>query len=772
MYAPQPATYTMPMANAGSMTFSKPALNAVYAPAAQKHSFVAPPAAPVQMSSFVAHPGTAMTSSTVARPAAAPKPATGGDALTKHSTKVFNEAMMGKYCGPRVVSIFREAVVTGAELDDMTKAAVAKGMFAWARENGAISFAHWFFPCRMGSGAVGGSLGAFKEDTFIDLVWSSDATIKPFEATFPPERLFCGETDGSSFPNGGLRATHTAAAFTMWDRSSPVFILDNVMRIPCCFVTHYGKCIDLKTPLLRSSDAVSREGIRLLKNMGLQGPKARNAKAVHSYVGWEQEFFVIPADLYKKRPDLVNCGRTLFGQLPTRNQQMDLNYFGPIPQTVGTLLNIVEAKMMEIGVPMAVKHNEVAPAQHEMSPIFCVASASCDNNVIFMEICTQEAQKLGLVVLFHEKPFAGINGNGKHNNWSVGTDTGINWFYPGKNDEERQCFVTGVAALAWGLMEYNELVRVSVAHAGNDHRLGAQEAPPAIVSLYPGTGFEAHVDNIIQGGSLLDYQANKQKADPGCCAAEPIDTNCEDRNRTAPFPFCGNRFEFRAVGSSQNCAFPTSICNTIWAAGAAHISSYIESGMSLRDAVANTFNESRAVIFTGNGYSADWPVEAAQRGLPNLTTTPLAIAAFQSEKCMQVLTGMGIFDQDEFHAVAENMYENYNTTLHVEAQTMLAMVSKDICPALAKDLATYKDAPQLAGERPTLYPQIMAEADKLKQLVGRCPEGLDAEAAYLCDVIKPQMAELRKMVDAAEGVMESGLYPYPSYEQILYSHHF
>eukprot|EP00931_Biecheleriopsis_adriatica_P082193 TRINITY_DN5560_c0_g1_i1.p1 TRINITY_DN5560_c0_g1~~TRINITY_DN5560_c0_g1_i1.p1 ORF type:complete len:836 (+),score=171.30 TRINITY_DN5560_c0_g1_i1:40-2508(+) len=744
-----------------------PAVAAPRAPDAATTA-VAPPKEPDAATTTVAAPKAPDAEPTAVAPPKAPAP----DALTRHSTKVFNEAMMTKYCGACVVTIFKEAVVTGAVLDEETKAAVAKGMFTWARENGATSFAHWFFPCRMGGGAVGGTLGAYKVDTLIDLTWSSDATIKPFEATFPPDRLFCGETDGSSFPNGGLRATHTAAAFTMWDRSSPVFILDDVMRIPCCFVTHYGKCIDLKTPLLRSCDAVSHEGIRLLRNMGLQGPKARNAKSVLSYVGWEQEFFVISAELYKKRPDLVNCGRTLFGQLPQRNQQMDLNYFGPIPVTVKKLLDTVEAKMLEIGVPMAVKHNEVAPGQHEMSPIFCVASASCDSNVIFQEICTQEAQKLGLVVLFHEKPFAGINGNGKHNNWSVGTDTGINWFYPGKNDEDRLCFVTGVAALAWGLMEYNELVRVSVAHAGNDHRLGAQEAPPAIVSLYPGTGFEAHVDNIIKGGNLLGYKANKQKADPGCCAAEPIDTNVEDRNRTAPFPFCGNRFEFRAVGSSQNCSFPTAICNTVWAAGAAHISSKIESGISLRDAVAATFHECRSVIFTGNGYSAEWPVEAARRGLPNLNTTPLAIRGYRSKKSQMALSAMRIFDAEEFEALAETMYENYNTTLTVEVETMLAMVSKDICPALAKDLATYKNAPYLAGERRSLYPQVAAQADKLKKAMESMPEGLDAHAVYLCDVIKPEMAELRKLVDQAEGLMESGLYPYPTYEQILYSHHF
>jgi len=556
----------------------------------------------------------------------------------------------------------------------------------------------------------------------------------------------------------------------MWDRSSPVFILNGVMRIPCCFVTHYGKCIDLKTPLLRSCDAVTTQGLRLLKNMKLTGLKATTAKCMYSYLGWEHEFFIVDANLYKNRPDLLNCGRTLFGALPTRNQQMDLNYFGPIPNRCERLIKTVEAKMLEIGVPMAVRHNEVAPAQHEMSPIFCQSSASADNNIVFMEMMTSEAQKLGLAVLFHEKPFAGINGNGKHNNWSVGTDTGINFFYPGKNDDERLCFTTGVAALAWGLKEYNDLVRVSVAHAGNDHRLGAQEAPPAIISLYPGVGFEAHVDNIIKGGELLGYKANKQKASPGCLAAEAIDTNVEDRNRTAPFPFCGNRFEFRAVGSSQNCSFPTAVCNTIWAAGASRISEQIEKGTSLRDAVANTLKEARSVIFTGNGYSEEWPVEAAKRGLSNLRTTPEAIKAFQGEKCRKALTSMKIFAEDECDAMAESMYENYNTTLKVECQTMLNMVSSGFCPAFAADLQLYTAAPELAGDRKTIYQQVLTDAKNLKAAFDKCPHDLEEEAKYLCNTIKPQMVNLRKMVDTAEPLM--GKYPFPTYEQLLYSHHF
>jgi len=694
------------------------------------------------------------------------------DSLQNASSQVFNERQMQKYCGGDVLNEFKESILAGGELPDGTKKAIADGMFKWAREQGASSFAHWFFPCRMGSGAPGGALGAYKMDTFVDIVWSSDAVIKPFEVCFPPERLFISETDGSSFPNGGLRQTHTAAAFTSWDRSSPVFILDGVMRIPACFVTHYGKCIDLKTPLLRSSDAVAREGVRLLKNMKLAGDKATKARTVLSYVGWEQEFFVIPAAGFKKRPDLMNTGRTLFGCLPPRNQQMDQQYFGPIPVKVKRLLEIVERKMLDIGVPMACKHNEVAPGQHEMCPIFCLASASCDNNVIFMEICTMEAAKLGLVVLFHEKPFSGINGSGKHNNWSVGTDTGINFFYPGKDDDERLCFTTGIAALAYGLKTYNELVRVSVAHAGNDHRLGAQEAPPAIISLYPGVGFEEHVDKIIKGGELLDYKAAKGKASPGANSCEAIETNVEDRNRTAPFPFCSNRFEFRAVGSSQNCALPTAICNTIWAAGADYISKQVEGGKSLRDTVAATFKESREVIFTGNGYSAEWPVEAKKRGLPNLNTTPMAIKAFTEKKSQEALVSMKVFSADECEALAETMYENYNSTLLIEVETMIVMVDTGFVPAFARDLTEFKDSPELAGERATLYPKVIDETKKLKDMIGKLPEGGHKEAEYFCNTVKPQMNEVRKLVDQAEKIMEKGLYPYPTYENLLYSHHF
>jgi len=694
--------------------------------------------------------------------ASAPK-----DELTEVSSAVFDDKTMKANLSGAVYSRFKECLVTGAPTTEADMQAIAEAMFTWARKLGAVSFAHWFFPMRGGGGGVGGTVGAYKMDTLIDLEWSSPEASKPFHATLPYERLFFGETDGSSFPNGGLRATHTAAAFTSWDRSSPCFVMDKVLRIPASFVTHLGACIDDKTPLLRSNDAVNKQGLRLLKAIGI----GTDAKAIHSFLGWEQEFFVIKAEHYLARPDLVNCGRTLFGALPPRNQQADLNYFAPVPSSVSKLLFNIQAKMLELGVPMAVMHNEVAPAQHEMSPIYCQATFSSDNNVLFMEVSTTEAEKLGLAVLFHEKPFAGINGSGKHNNWSIGTDTGLNFFYPGKTDPARELFVTGIACLSYGLKEHNELVRCSVATAGNDHRLGAQEAPPAIISLYPGTGFEAHVDSIIAGGPLLGYKAEKKLADPKASAAQGAPCGVEDRNRTAPFPFCGNRFEFRAVGSSQNCSFPIAMVNTIMASGMAKLASLIEGGMSHRDAVAQLFKENRSVIFTGNGYSAEWPEEAKKRGLPNLNTTPLAAATFNSDKAKEVFSAMGIFSAEECDARQEVMYENYNTMLSIEVQTMVQMVQTGILPACAKDLAKYKDAPSLKGDRETIYSGIKTETDKLKDVFGKKPHELVAEATYLCDTVKPQMAAVRALVDQAEGLLETGLYPYPAYEELIYSHH-
>jgi len=687
--------------------------------------------------------------------------------LANMSTHVFDDSTMKAALPPAVYDRFKDCVRSGSPTPEEDQQVIADAVFNWSKDLGAVGFAHWFFPMRGGGGATGGALGALKQDTFVDLDWSSSEGNRPFGATFPAERIFVGETDGSSFPNGGLRATHTAAAFTTWDRTSPMFVYDKILRIPCAFVTQKGDSIDEKTILLRSADAVNREGMRLLKNISLDG----EATCIHSYLGWEQEFFVVSADLYQARPDLVNCGRTLLGAPSTRNQQGDLNYFAPVPSSVETLLDNIRAEMLKMGCAMCVAHNEVAPGQHEMSPIFCVANASADYNVLFMEVAQREATKLGLAVLFHEKPFAGINGSGKHCNWSIGTDTGKNFFYPGKSDSDRELFVTGVACLATGLAEHNELIRCAVAAAGNDHRLGAQEAPPAIMSLYPGPGFEKHVDAIIAGAPLLGYKAEKQLADLRTRSAMPVPTNVEDRNRTAPFPFCGNRFEFRAVGSSQNCAFPVAMCNTIMAAGMSELSGLIEGGMSHRDAVAQMLARARPVIFTGNGYAQEWQVEAAKRGLPNLRTTVDAARAFNSAKNKAVFSALDVLSEDEADARVEVMLEAYNTALAIEANTLLNMVNTGILPACAKDLASYAAAPSLAGDRASCYESIKAETDKLAKQLESMPSGLAEEAQYLSDVIKPQMLVIRALADKAEGLMEKGLYPYPTYEELVYSHH-
>jgi len=427
--------------------------------------------------------------------------------------------------------------------------------------------------------------------------------------------------------------------------------------------------------------------------------------------------------------------------------------------------------MLKMGCPMSVAHNEVAPGQHEMSPIYCVANASSDYNVLFMEVANREAAKEGLAILFHEKPFAGINGSGKHSNWSIGTDTGLNFFHPGKNDKERELFVTGVACLTAGLNAHNELMRCAVACSGNDFRLGAQEAPPAIMSLYPGPHFEEHVENIVKGGPLLGYVARKAMADVGSRSAMPAPTNAEDRNRTAPFPWCGNRFEFRAVGSSQNCSFPVAITNTIMASGMSKLSKLIEGGSSHRDAVAALFLEAKHVIFTGNGYGEEWPIEAAKRNLPNLKNTPQAVATFNSDANKAIFKELKILSEEETDARAEVMYENYNTCCMIEAETFVSMVETGINPAMAADLATYEAAPFLAGNRTEVYMTVVKETNKLKDVMTKIPEGLAAEANYIADVVLVQMTKARAAVDEAEGLIDAKLYPYPTYEQMVYAHH-
>jgi len=673
---------------------------------------------------------------------------------------------MLQYCGAPVTGRFKNSLTTGEPTPAADQTAIEAGLFAFATANGAASYAHWFFPVRTGSGVMGSTAG-MKHDTFIDLDWGSDNIVPPMVVKMPKGRLFNGETDGSSFPNGGMRVTHQAAAFTSWDRGSPPFVHDKTLYIPCCFVTHYGKALDDKTPLLRAQDAVNTQGLRLLKNIGGYD----DVSQVVSYLGWEQEFFVISKESYLKRPDLRACGRTVMGAPPTRGQQMDLNYFAGMPKTVKDFMDELHEVSLKLGCPMSVYHNEVAPAQHEYSPIFRLTNISSDSNQIIMQISVELAAKHGLVILFHEKPFAGINGSGKHNNWSIGTNKGTNFFSPGKDEKQATLFTTALACLTYACNEHNVILRNSVAHAGNDWRLGAQEAPPAIISLYPGTTFEAHMEAVIAGGELGLLKLGGGLVETGSKSTNPVTTGLEDRNRTAPFPFCGNRFEFRAPGSSQNCGFPMAMVNTAFADGMCVLNDALESGTPLRDAVANMFKEHKRVVFCGNGYSAEWPIEAAKRGLPNLKDSVEAAKEFATPKNIAVFEKMGVFTAEEVHARAECMFENYATILQVEATTLIEMVRTGVEPAVAQDLAIYPAGSVTATKREKVYASISTLTDALETLMSNVPEDLVASCDYYAGKIKPAMLQIRESCDIAESLVKKDLWPYPSYTEMCYSHH-
>lgn len=694
------------------------------------------------------------------------------DKLLQAGTKVFDEKAMAKFLPPDMVKKFMASSWSGDATDTRDQELIAAAMFKWARDQGAIDFAHWFFPARGGGGASGGQLGAYKMDTLIDLHFASPASFKPIVASLPAERLFQGESDGSSFPNGGSRQTHCAAAFTCWDRASPPVIFNKVLRLPCAFITHTGKTIDDKIPLLRSFMALENHGLRFLKAIGIE-PKAKH---IVSYLGWEQQFYIVPADLYKRRPDLLNCGRTLIGRLPVRHEQSSLNFLAPLSGRVAELLARVQTIMLELGVPVACRHNSTAPSQLEISAIFRAANHSADSNVLFMEVLSEEASKLGLVALFHEKPFKGINGSSKDSNWSVGTDTGVNFFNPGKTEDSALLFVTAMACLAHGINQHGSLLRCSLATAGNDHNFGSQdEAKTPIISLYTGMRFEAHVDSIIAGNELLGFSTKKRSQfDSSCNALSTFVPGIEDRNGTTPFPFCGNRFELRAMGSSQNCAFPITVCNTIFASGMAHLARMIEGGMSHRDAVADVFEQNRGIMFSGNTHSEEWLAKAAKLNIPNLGSTPQALDTWMSPSNVKLFEDMKVLTADEAAARHEMMFESYCTDLTIEAETMVVMVESGILPACAKDLASYKHAAFLSGDRQQLYKSIFDQLEKLKTAIAAKDlktSTLSEEAHYFGEVIKPSMQSLRSLVDKAEAVLPAKFYPFPKYDELLYSHH-
>eukprot|EP00912_Choanoflagellata_sp_UC4_P001099 UC4_evm1s679 len=654
----------------------------------------------------------------------------------------FDDAKLQASVTEDVWNAFQKSRHTGEELSKENRNAVANALYEWSRSKGAVQYAHIFYPIR---GAVNGSHGGsgLKFDSFVDLDFGNSHPLKPFTTGFNGSKLYMNETDGSSFPNGGLRVTHTAAAYMGWDQSSPPYIRGDSLFIPSSFVAYTGAALDEKTPLLRSSEAINKEGVRLRKHLGFDDEFVVNNN------GCEQEFFVISRDNFLARPDLIANGRTVCGAASPRGQESCANYFGKIPQSVRRYLTDVRDECWAAGIGLVTMHNEVAPGQHELAPMFSLTNVSADSNILLMEIMEDVATHHDCAVLFAEKPFAGINGSGKHCNWGLNSPTD-NLFVPGKTAESQASFVAFTAALTSAVHKYGDLIRCGVATYGNDFRLGAQEAPPAIMSIYPGASFEAHLRKVMDGGDLAGYASGTKDCYTGTPAVATISGNAEDRNRTAPFPWCSNRFEFRAVGSNQNIAWPMALLNTAMAGAMSDLSDKIEGGLSVRDAVAETLKESEAAIFVGDGYSQEWADEAERRGLLNLKNTPKAFDHLANEKNTELVKKMGVFSSAEINARAEIGFERYAEDVRIEADVFLEMIDQAILPACAADLKSF-DGTALAGNRGDLYANVAAEAEALRSAYAGADGKEGSEAAhYYADTVKPAMDAAREAVDAAE----------------------
>lgn len=678
-------------------------------------------------------------------------------AIDEMGVNVWDASKMEMSLSEETYEAYLAKINEDVPLTKAQKNEIADALAAWAMSRGAVSFSHWFMPVR-------GLRAGMKEDSFIDIDYGTGESIS---RTFNGTKLFFGETDGSSFPNGGLRATHTAAAYTSWDCTSAPFIRGQNLFIPSVFVSYRGHALDEKTPHLLSQEAVNREGMKLLKQLG----DTESSKVV-SNVGWEQEFFLVDKDLYNERPDLVQTGRTIVGAPSALGQQLDNNYFTDVNPRAKRFMEDLRDECWKLGMNYVVHHNEVAPSQHEFSPIFSLTNYAADQNLASIELMNQIASKHGLAVLLHEKPYAGINGSGKHNNWGLNTDSGKNLFTPGKTAESQANFISMVACLVRGFDLHGDLIRSGVATAGNDHRLGAQEAPPAIMSVYTGTVMEEHLKSVMEGGPLEGYTgAGEGDLEILTSAIQPIEKPAEDRNRTAPFPFCGNRFEFRAVGSNQQIYWPLTCLNTIVADSMKELASMIEGGMSQRDATAKMLKDHWRVVFNGNGYDEAWHKEAEfDRKLPNLRNTPAALATLASDKNKELFSSQKVFSAEEVEARQETLLEEYANTITIEANCMLDMMNQGCIPACCEDLKEYEGT-GLEGNRKEAYKLLANNTATLQSVLEAAPEGAQEAADYCADSIIPAMNEVRASCDLAERLCSNSKWPFPVYSELLFQHH-
>ncbi len=680
---------------------------------------------------------------------------------------VFNEGTMKERLSSASYSAWKKCVTEGTPLDLSTANEIAEAMKQWAVEKGATHFTHWFQPMT--------GVTAEKHDSFIAPVGGGKIMME-----FSGKELIRGEPDASSFPSGGLRATFEARGYTAWDPTSFAFIKEGSLCIPTVFCSYSGEALDKKTPLLRSMDEVSRQAVRILRLFG-----DTETKRVTAQVGPEQEYFLIDKALYEKREDLRMCGRTLFGAKPPRGQELEDHYFGAIRPRVAAYMKDLDETLWALGVLSKTKHNEVAPAQHEMAPVFSDANSACDQNQLAMEMMKKVADRHGLVCLLHEKPFAGVNGSGKHDNWSLSTDTGKNLFKPGSTPRQNAQFLLFLAAFVKGVDDYQDFLRATVAFPGNDHRLGAQEAPPAVLSIFLGDELSAVVDSIINDTDFQSTGKRTLKIDVDSLPAIPQDNT--DRNRTSPMAFTGNKFEFRMLGSSQSISGPNITLNTIMAEELEQFADELEVSRDfqadLEKLIRRVFTEHQRIIFNGNGYDEAWLEEAKKRGLSNLTSTADALPMYTAPKNVDLFVKHGIYTKEEIEARAEIHIENYSTVICIEARTMTDMIRRQILPAVsafAGDLCsragTKKDLGaccqyevSTACQIGSLTDALMAASDKLETDLSAIPADAAEAMRYSHDVLIPDMDTARRAADQLETLTSSDRWPFPTYSDLLFS---
>ena len=678
-------------------------------------------------------------------------------ALANINSNVLDDAILKKLVDPDVYYAFARCRATGLSMDKYPRDELAKSIREWAQSKGCIGYSHWFSPMR-------GPIHGEKLETFVGVDFETGRLVIDFSG----RELFQTETDGSSFPNGGLRETHEAAAYIGWDTNSPPFVYRQTLYIPSAFVSWNGEALDQKTPLLRADLAVNEQSLRLLHHLG-----DTTLTEVVCNVGWEQEFFLIERDKYLARPDLVATGRTLVGAAPLRGQEQSRDYFSKLTPGINRYIAEAREKMWELGISIHCTHNEVAPAQHEISPIFNLANLAADTNVLAMDVLRDLAFDHGLVVLFHEKPFAGINGNGKHNNWGLNTDAGDNLFVPGETDHENRRFVAFVAALLRGVNQHGDLLRCGVSTAGNDHRLGAQEAPPAIITLHVGKILEQHLKEAALGGPITGYGMDAKEI-PVSAPVADILANLEDRNRTAPFPWCGNRFEFRAVGGNQHIAFPLTMVNAALADSLRYMCAEIESGKDVDQVIRETIRDNEGALFSGNGYSDELYEFAERSKLFHLKSSPEAYRELTSAKNVQLLGDLGIFNEREIVARQRVLQEAYATELWVEARTLLRILTTQLIPVAIEDARAGVEsgyASKLFDEKEELVGRLLRETEELETVFDNFPVDDPAlGASYAHEAVKPAMESARAVADRLEALVDARRWPLPTYSEIIHGH--